>query len=76
VWFWAHGDRGAEEEAEVDNDLAAFRQQVKENLATSGDDMIANYSLGSLAGLGEGAGHCTPVAACANVLRVPLVYVG
>lgn len=45
-----------------EKDLAAFRRQVRENAATAGDYMILNYSLGSLAGLGEGGGHCSPVA--------------
>jgi hypothetical protein len=46
-----------------ESDLPAFRQQVRENAATAGDYMILNYSLGSLAGLGEGGGHCSPMAA-------------
>jgi hypothetical protein len=46
-----------------ESDLAAFRRQVKENAATAGDYMILNYSLGFLSGLGEGGGHCAPVAA-------------
>jgi hypothetical protein len=43
--------------------LAAFRMQVRENTRTAGDYMIVNYSLGYLAGLGEGGGHCSPMAA-------------
>lgn len=46
-----------------ESDLAAFRQQVKENAATSGDYMIVLYSLMYLAGLGEGGAHCSPLAA-------------
>jgi hypothetical protein len=45
-----------------ESDLSAFRQQVRENAAAAGDYMILNYSLGSLAGLGTGGGHCAPVA--------------
>lgn len=52
-----HAGSGPEE-----SDLAAFRRQVRENAATAGDYMILNYSLGYLAGLGTGAGHCAPVA--------------
>jgi hypothetical protein len=44
-------------------DLAAFRRQLGENEASAGDFMILNYSLMSLAGLGSGGGHCSPVAA-------------
>ena len=46
-----------------ERDLAAFRQELKENAATAGDYMILNYSTGYLAGLGEGGGHCSPMAA-------------
>jgi len=46
-----------------EGDLAAFRQQVQQNATNVGDYMIVNYSLGYLAGLGEGGGHCSPVAA-------------
>ena len=43
--------------------LAAFRQEVQQNAMNDGDYMIVNYSLMYLAGLGEGGGHCAPVAA-------------
>jgi len=43
--------------------LAAFRQQVQQNATNVGDYMIVNYSLMYLAGIGEGGGHCSPVAA-------------
>jgi hypothetical protein len=46
-----------------EGDLAAFRRQVKENAANVGDYMMVNYSLMYLAGLGEGGGHCSPLAA-------------
>lgn len=46
-----------------ESDLAALRQALKENATTDGDYMILNYSLMYLAGLGEGGGHCSPMAA-------------
>ena len=46
-----------------ESDLEAFRRELKENAATTGDYMILNYSLMNLAGLGEGGGHCSPMAA-------------
>ena len=46
-----------------ERDLAAFRQELKENAATVGNYMILNYSTGYLAGVGEGGGHCSPMAA-------------
>jgi hypothetical protein len=46
-----------------ESDLSTFRQALKENSATDGDYMILNYSLMYLAGLGEGGGHCSPMAA-------------
>jgi hypothetical protein len=44
-------------------DYASFRQHLKANGSAPGDYMIINYSLSYLAGLGEGGGHCSPVAA-------------
>lgn len=44
-------------------DVVAFRRQLQRNAASAADFMILNYSLAYVAGLGEGGGHCSPVAA-------------
>ena len=56
-----HAGSGAGE-----SDLEVFRRQLRDNAENAGDYMVLNYSLGYLAGVGEGGGHCSPVAAYDN----------
>ena len=56
-----HAGSGAGE-----SDLEVFRRQLQANAENAGDYMVLNYSTGYLAGVGEGGGHCSPVAAYDN----------